>query len=174
MACLVRATGGRWWSVGSPWRINVRALCLRCGSVCLTLRSCDLARLSLLCCLTHSHRYVHSLRIFVDTTALGEFEVWISDDNALMTTAYDATGGLHIVCAGPDTVDGLTAFVQSGPACGGSLFETFIDVAAWWGSSSCGLTMIINCVAWCRCICRVGGGVVVVGGGGGQVSAAGR
>ena len=56
--------------------------------------------------------YVHSLKIYLDTTALGEFEVWISDDNSLMTTSYDATGSAHTVCAGPDTVDGLTAYQQ--------------------------------------------------------------
>eukprot|EP00750_Incisomonas_marina_P004846 INCI13503.2.p1 GENE.INCI13503.2~~INCI13503.2.p1 ORF type:complete len:1461 (+),score=200.99 INCI13503.2:175-4557(+) len=57
-------------------------------------------------------QYVHSLRIFVDVQALGEFEIWISDDNALMTPTYDATGAVHVVCAGPNTVEGLTAYQQ--------------------------------------------------------------
>jgi hypothetical protein len=54
--------------------------------------------------------YVHSLLIFVDSVALDEFEVWISDDPDLMTTAYDSTGGSHVVCAGPDSVQGLTEY----------------------------------------------------------------
>lgn len=54
--------------------------------------------------------YVHSLLIFLDSVALDEFEVWISDDPDLMTTAYDSTGGSHVVCAGPDSAQGLTEY----------------------------------------------------------------
>ena len=37
-------------------------------------------------------------------------QVWISDDSALMDPTYDSTGASHVVCAGPDSVDGLTAY----------------------------------------------------------------